>query len=545
MKVLIIGGVAGGASAAARLRRLKEDVEIVMFERGDYISFANCGLPYYIGGSINERKKLLVQTPAGMGKRFNMDIRTNSEVVKIKPEEKIVEVKNGKTGESYEEFYDYLILSPGANPVKPPIPGIDQDNIFSLRSLDDTDRIKAHIQTSHPQKGVVIGGGFIGLEMAENMADAGMEVTLVEAANQVMAPLDFEMAAIVHKHLREKGVKLFLNNSVKSLENSKVTLADGTQRDFDLAILAIGVQPESNLAKEAGLKLGNRGAVIVDSYLRTSNPYIYAVGDVIQVQDFVTKTDTYVPLAGPANRQGRIAANNIAGYMEAYKGTQGTSIAKVFDLTVATTGVNEKTLQILGIPYQVSITNNASHAGYYPGAVPMNVKLIFNERAEILGAQIVGVKGVDKRIDVLATAIRAGMTVYQLEDLELAYAPPYSSAKDPVNMAGFVASNILKGDVDVIHWHELHQVKNDPELFLLDVRTDKEYKDGRIEEALHIPIDQLRGKIDLIPKDKEILIICQTGLRSYIAARILNQRGYRTKNLSGGFNIYEKATSES
>lgn len=544
MKVLIVGGVAGGASAAARLRRINEDAEIIMFERGNYISFANCGLPYYIGGTIADRKKLLVQTPMGMAKRFNIDVRTNSEVVKILPDSKTVEVCEVKSGKIYEESYDYLILSPGANPVKPPIPGIEGEKIFTLRSLDDTDEIKEFVDKEHCQKAVVVGGGFIGLEMAENLSESGLQVTVVEAAEQVLGPLDFEMAAIVHQHLREKGVELYLENGVKSFEKSEVVLAGGERIDYDLVILAIGVKPESKLAQEAGLSTGQRGEVVVDNYLQTSNPSIYAVGDVIQVEDFINKTKTYIPLAGPANRQGRIAANNINGQRETYNGTQGTSIAKIFDLTVASTGNNEKTLKQMKIPYHVSYTTSASHAGYYPGAIDLTLKLLFNYKGKILGAQIVGGKGVDKRIDVLATAIRAGLTVYDLEELELAYAPPYSSAKDPVNMAGFVATNILKGDIEVTYWHNVESITSDANMFLLDVRTEAEFKKGHIKGAVNIPLDEIRSKLNSIPRDKEIITYCQVGLRSYVAARILMQKDYMVKSLTGGYHVYSKATEE-
>lgn len=541
LKVLVIGGVAGGASAAARLRRLDESAEIIMFERGDYISFANCGLPYYIGGTIKERDKLLVQTPAGMSSRFNIDVRVNTEAMRIDCANKIVEVMDTRKGDTYTETYDYIVLSPGAEPVRPPIPGIDGQNIYSLRSLDDTDRIYHHLKQSKVSSVAIVGAGFIGLEMAENIHALGAEVIIVEASNQVMAPLDPEMAEIVHGHLRGKGVKLFLNQGVTSFadENGRknLTLQNNTAIEADAVILAIGVKPESKLAAEAGLELGERRTVRVNEYLQTSDPHIYAVGDVIEVEDFVNGKKTYIPLAGPANRQGRIAADNIAGRKQPYRGTQGTSIAKVFDLVVATTGNNEKTLTRHGIPYEKSYTNSASHAGYYPGATPMNVKLIFDREGKILGVQVVGIKGVDKRTDVLATAIRAGLTVYDLEELELSYAPPFSSAKDPVNMAGFVAANILKGDMDIIHWHDIKSLdfgKN----FLLDVRTVREYAGGHIEGAVNIPLHTLRDRINEIPQDKEIVVYCAIGLRAYVATRILMQNGFRVTNLSGGYNIY-------
>ncbi|MFZ5639386.1 MAG: FAD-dependent oxidoreductase [Bacillota bacterium] len=540
-KVLIVGGVAGGASAAARLRRLDEEAKIIMFERGQYISFANCGLPYYIGGSIKDREKLLIQTPQGMGARFNIDIRINSEVSGIDRDNREVVVRHHLSGEVYRESYDYLLLSPGAKPVIPDIPGIDGPNVFTLRSLDDTDAVKQYLDEKQAGRAVVIGGGFIGLEMAENLRERGLEVALVEALDQVMAPLDVEMARIVERHLESKGVRLFLADGVSAVEHnaggSEVVLKSGLSVAGDIIILSLGIRPESTLAADAGLELGERGAVRVNEYLQTSDPYIYAVGDVTETVDFVNGVKTYVPLAGPANRQGRIAADNIAGRKVRYKGTQGTSIAKIFELTVAATGNNEKTLRRLGVPYKKSYTTSASHAGYYPGAVPMNIKLLFGEEGRVLGAQVVGRKGADKRIDVLATALRAGMTVYDLEELELAYAPPYSSAKDPVNMAGFVAANILKGDVRVIHWHEIKNLNPD-RVFLLDVRTRMEFRRGNVPGAVNIPLDELRGRLEEIPADKEVVVYCQIGLRAYVAARVLMQYGYRVKNLSGGYNIW-------
>lgn len=545
MKVLIIGGVAGGASAAARLRRLCEDAEIIMFERGEHISFANCGLPYYIGQKIKDREKLLVQTPAGMGARFNLDIRIKSEVVKIDREKKQVEVRDHIKQENYLESYDYLLLSPGAEPIVPPIPGLEKANAFSLRSLEDTDRIVSVLKGSDMKEAVIVGGGFIGLEMAENLAHIGINVQIVEASSQVMGPLDPEMANIVHRHLKEKGVGLYLNNGVAAFDikegKTMIRLADDQVIETDAVILAIGVRPDTRLASDSGLELGARGTIKVNERLQTSDPGIYAVGDAIEVVDFVNGGAAYIPLAGPANRQGRIAADNIAGRSQTYKGTQGTSIAKVFDLTVACTGNNEKTLSRLKIKYKKSYTNSASHAGYYPGAIPMNLKLLFDQEGKILGAQIVGVKGVDKRIDVLATAIRAGLTVYDLEELELAYAPPFSSAKDPVNVAGFVAANILKEDVQVIHWHEIAARDVDTS-FLLDTSTREEYEKGHIEGAVNIPLHELRKRINEIPVGKEIIIYCKSGLRSYIGSRILKQKGFKSvKNLSGGYNIYSIA----
>lgn len=544
MKVLIIGGVAGGASAAARLRRLDENAEIIMFERGEHISFANCGLPYYIGGTIKERKSLLVQTPEGMKARFNIDIRVNSEVLSINRTNKTVDVLNAISGEKYSEDYDYLILSPGAEPVWPPIPGINRPNIFTLRSLADTDRITEHLRYLNAGRIVVAGGGFVGLEMAENCKKIGLEVAVVEASNQLMPPFDPEMAGFVQQHMVDKGVDIYLNKAVSAFEGNgdviTVLLNDGTELKADVVILAIGVKPDSRLAAEAGLDLGQRGAIKVNEYLQTSDPYIYAVGDVIEIKDFVNGTPGYVPLAGPANRQGRLAADNIVGRRKTYKGTQGTSIVKIFDLVAASTGNNEKTLKSLGLPCQKSYTYTASHAGYYPGAVPMNLKLLFSSSGEIYGAQIVGVKGVDKRIDVLASAIHTGLTVYDLEELELAYAPPFSSAKDPVNMAGFVASNILKEDVKVIHWDELGEPV-DSDTFLLDVRQEAEFVRGHINGALNIPLDDLRQRISEVPRGKRLIVYCHSGQRSYVACRILVQKGYKPQNLSGGYHLYSAA----
>ena len=544
MKILIVGGVAGGASAAARLRRLDEEAEIIMFEKGNHISFANCGLPYYIGGTIKEREKLLVQTPAGMGTRFNLDIRVNSGVTGIDRSKKTVSVLNEKTGETYTESYDRLILSPGAEPVRPPIPGIELPRVYSLRSLDDTDLIAEHLRKIGAGRVVIVGGGFIGLEMAENCKHLGFDVNVIEAAAQLMAPLDPEMANFVHGYLRNKEVSLHLEQSVIAFEEEgeqiTVRLKDGLGILADAVVLAIGVRPDSRLAAEAGLELGERGAIRVNDYLQTSDPDIYAVGDAIEVKDFVNGKETYIPLAGPANRQGRLAADNIAGRGMTYKGTLGTSIVKLFDLVAASTGNNEKTLQRLGLQYQKSYTFTASHAGYYPGAIPMNIKLLFDQKGKIYGAQIVGVKGVDKRIDVLATAIRSGLTVFELEELELAYAPPFSSAKDPVNMAGFTAANILRGDVEVIHWHDVPEPLPAGR-FVLDVRTPEEVAKGRIKGSVHIPLDEIRERIGEIPRDRELVVACQSGLRSYIPCRILSQKGFNPQNLSGGYHIYSVA----
>ncbi len=542
MKTVIVGGVAGGASAAARIRRLDESAEIVMFERGEYISYANCGLPYYIGQTIGERNALLVQTPEAMKDMFSIDVRINSEVTAINREKKTVDVRDMKTGEEYKESYDRLILSPGAVPVKPPIPGIDLERIYTLRTVPDTDAIKEAIDKGKPGRAVIVGGGFIGLEMAENLHSRGVDVTIVEAAEQVMAPVDYEMACMVHNHILSRGVKLYLKDGVKAFERDgsgvNVELQSGRRIYADIVVLAIGVKPDISLAKDAGLETGERRGIKVNSCLQTSDPDIYAVGDAIEVKDYVNGSDTVIPLAGPANKQGRIAANNIYGAAEEYQGTQGTSVVKVFDLTVASTGNNEKLLKRMDIDYRRSYTESNSHAGYYPGAFPMNVKLLYAPDGSILGAQIVGYEGVDKRIDVLASALRFGKSVYDLEELELAYAPPYSSAKDPVNMAGYVAANHLKGDLDVIHWDQVDGIDSESS-FILDIRLPEEGKTGSIKGSVNIPLNELRDRIDEVPSDKEIIVYCQMGLRAYIAYRILVQRGYRNvKNLSGGYRLY-------
>ncbi|WP_434564968.1 CoA-disulfide reductase [Thermoanaerobacterium thermosaccharolyticum] len=550
MKVVIVGGVAGGASAAARLRRLDENAEIILFEKGEYISYANCGLPYYIGEVIKEREKLIVQTPEAMSKRFNIDIRTLSEVTKIIPSEKTVIVHDIQNDKTYKETYDKLILSPGAEPIKPPMPGIDGKNIFTLRNIPDTYRIKDFVDYNKPKKAVVVGGGFIGLEVAENLKEVGLDVTVVELADHVMAPLDYEMASIVHQHLRDKGINLILKDGVKEFQHKNnsttVVLNSGKTIDTDMVVLGIGVRPDIKLAKDAGLAIGDLGGIKVNEYLQTSDPDIYAVGDAIEVKDYINGSYTLIPLAGPANKQGRIAADNIAGRKTVYNGTQGTSVAKIFDLTVAATGNNETILKRVGIDYNKVIIHPNSHASYYPDALPLTIKLLFKkEDGRILGAQIVGFDGVDKRIDVIATAIRANMTVYDLEELELSYAPPYSSAKDPVNMAGFAASNILRGDISVFHWDEIENIDMSKSI-ILDVRTDMEYELGNIEGSVNIPVDDLRENLDKIPKDKDIFVYCQVGLRGYIACRILMQNGFKSvKNLSGGYKIYETATSDS
>lgn len=548
LKVVIVGGVAGGASAAARLRRLNEEAEIILFEKGEYISFANCGLPYYIGEVIKEKDKLVVQTPETMKQRFNIDVRINSEVTRVIPDKKVVEVYNSLEDRTYTETYDKLILSPGAEPVKPPLPGIDSSRVFTLRNIPDTYRIKDFVDLMKPKRAVVVGAGFIGLEVAENLHAKGVKVTVVELADHVIGPLDYDMAAIVHQHMKSKDVEFYLKDGVKSLTHTNsstvVELSSGRNLKADMVIMGIGVKPEAKLAVEAGLKLGKTGGILVDENMLTSNPDIYAVGDVVEVKDYISGNPALIPLAGPANKQGRIAANNIAGVKEKYEGTQGTSIVKVFDITVAITGNNEKILKRNNIEYEKSFTHSASHAGYYPGAIPMSIKLIFAKSdGKILGAQIIGYEGVDKRIDVIATAIRAGMTVYDLEKLELAYAPPYSSAKDPVNIAGYTASNILKGDSEIFHWDEISTIDRSKAL-LVDVRSEMEFSLGTIEGAVNIPVDDLRNRLDELPKDKEILLFCQVGLRGYVAYRMLKQKGYKVRNLSGGYKTYQLAVQK-
>lgn len=545
-KVLIVGGVAGGASTAARLRRTDEKAEIIMFEKGQYISFANCGLPYYIGGTIRERKSLLVQTAQAMKARFNIDVRELSEVTRIDRERKVVEVTDLRDGRTYEESYDMLVLSPGAAPVKPPIPGIESPNIYTLRDIPDTDSIKSFLDEKRPQSAVVVGGGFIGLEMAENLHAAGLKVDIAEALDQVMAPLDYDMAAIIHNHIRSKGCGLHLKDGVKAFERegskTAVVLQSGKRIPADMVILSIGVKPNNALAKEAGLEIGVTGGIKVNEYLQTSDPNIYALGDAIEVMDYVSGNPVLIPLAGPANKQGRIVANNIAGRKETYKGTQGTAIAKVFDLTAASTGVNEKVLRKLGKEpgkdYITTTTHSASHAGYYPGGSTMAIKTIYTTEGRVLGAQIVGFDGVDKRIDYIAIAVRHRMTVHDMQEFELAYAPPFSSAKDPVNMAGYVGSNVLNGDVKVAYWNEAMNADMS-KAFLLDVREPAEYEQGHIPNAVNIPLGQIRSRLNEIPKDKEIIVNCQVGLRSYIGVRMLMQNGFdRVRNLSGGYKTY-------
>lgn len=542
-KVLIVGGVAGGASAAARLRRLDENAEIVLFERGEYISFANCGLPYYIGGEIKDKAALTLQTPQSFKARFNVDVRIQSEVVAIDRENKNVTVKHTDTGETYRESYDELILSMGAEPIRPPVPGMDSPKVFTLRNIPDTYRIKDYIKDYQPRSAVIVGGGFIGVEMAENLLQVGLEVTMVELADQILAPLDRDMACEVHRHVRSKGVKLMLENAVTAVSETanglQITFSDG-EVFADMLILAIGVKPESSIASEAGVQTNERGGILVNESMRTSEPHIYAVGDAVEVVNFVTGQKTMVPLAGPANKQGRIAADNICGIKSTFTGTQGSAILKAFDLTVATTGINEKTAKSQNLDYEKSFTYSASHATYYPGAVNMSIKTIFDKKTgKILGAQVVGYDGADKRCDVLATAIRFGATAADLTKLELCYAPPFSSAKDPVNMAGYVAENILAGEVKIFHWHDVKEIQQDDNAILLDVRTEMEYENGSISGFKNIPLDELRSRLSELDKAKKIYVTCQIGLRGYLACRILSQNGFDCYNLSGGYRLYQ------
>jgi NADPH-dependent 2,4-dienoyl-CoA reductase/sulfur reductase-like enzyme/peroxiredoxin family protein/rhodanese-related sulfurtransferase/TusA-related sulfurtransferase len=542
IKVLIVGGVAGGASAAARLRRLDEKAQIILFERGEYISFANCGLPYYIGGEITDPDDLTLQTPQSFNARFNVDVRVQNEVTAIDRAAKTVTVLNKATGETYAESYDKLILSMGAEPVVPPLEGMKNDRVFTMRNIPDTFKIKSFLDEKHPKTAVVVGGGYIGVEMAENLRRAGLHVTIVEMLDQVIAPLDFEMTADVHRHILQKGVSLMLKTAVKAVredEKGLTVVLDNGELQADMVILAIGVRPESKIAKEAGLEVTQRGAIVVSDDMRTSDEHIFAVGDAVQVTDFVTQEQTLIPLAGPANKQGRIAADNVCGRNSRYTGTQGSAILKVFDMTVAATGINEKTAKRLGLNYDKSYTYSASHASYYPGAVNMAVKVLFEkETGKILGAQITGYDGVDKRCDVIATAIRFGATAADLARLELCYAPPYSSAKDPVNMAGFAIENLLDGTVKNFHWHDVQTLPRDGSVTLLDTRTKLEYENGHIDGFINIPLDSLRARLSELDKGKPVYVTCQVGLRGYVAARILSQNGFDAYNLAGGYRLY-------
>jgi len=545
-RILIVGGVAGGASAATRARRLSEDAEIVLFERGEHISFANCGMPYHIGGTIADRGRLLVQTPEGMRERYRLDVRTRTEVLRIDRAARKVLVRNLATGEEIEEPYDALILSPGAAPVRPPIPGADHPLVFTLRTLGDMDRIKQVVDEQKPAQAVVIGGGYIGLEMTEALRQRGVGVTLVELAAQVFSAADPEMVAPIQQELESNGVDLRLGASVTAIREEdgrlEVRLSTGEAVACGLAIMAIGVRPEATLARDAGLATGQFGGIVVDEHMRTSDPAIYAIGDAVEVPHLVGGRPAFIPLAGPANRQGRIAADNIFGRPSVYKSSQGTAICKVFGLAIGMTGLSERALKRAGRPYEKVYIHPTSHAGYYPGAKQMSLKLLFDPKGGgILGAQAVGADGIDKRIDVLAVAMRAHMTVHDLKDLELSYAPPYGSAKDPVNYAGFVASNVLAGDVALCHVADVTSPR--PDQVLLDVRTPGEVEAGTIPGARNIPVDELRTRLAELPKDKEILAFCQVGLRGYLACRILSQNGFKCRNLSGGYKTYKAATA--
>lgn len=554
-KTVIIGGVAGGATTATRLRRKDETMEIIMLERGEYISYANCGLPYYIGDVIKSRNALLVQTVEAMRSRYRIDVRVGNEVIELLPKEQKIKVKELKTGKIYEESYDNLVLATGSSPVKPPIPGIDSDNIFTLWTVPDTDSIRGFIEKHQAKRAVVIGGGFIGLEMAENLHRAGLQVSIVEMQDQVMTTLDLEMAKVLHKTLKKNGVDLILSDGVKEFhqENGKtsIELASGRRVEADLVILSIGVKPNSELAKQAGLSLNQRGGIVVDSYLKTSDEHIYAVGDVIEVDHFVSKDKTMIPLAGPANKQARILADNLTGTPTMYKGTLGTSVVKVFDLDVASVGLNEKQLKAMGKEkgkdYETVLIVQKSHAGYYPGASSLILKMIFTKEGKILGGQMIGKDGVDKRMDTLATVIRLGGTVFDLTELELAYAPPFSSAKDPINMLGYVAENMLNGFVSFMEWDELENMMKEEreDLIILDVTEDHERKEFSVAGSLHIPFGQIRERMGELDKDKIIAIYCAIGVRAYNVARILSQNGFKhPKVLSGGVTFYKAMDRE-
>lgn len=539
-KVLIVGGVAGGASAAARLRRLDEHAEIIMFEREEYISYANCGLPYYIGDVIKDRKNLIVQTADAMQSRFNIDVRINSEVESINSDNKTVLV-NGPEGE-YEENYDYLVLSPGAKAFRPSIPGIDSDKVLTLRNIPDTDAIKHLVDKNDVDSAIVIGGGFIGIEIAENLKMRGLNVSIVEMLPHILSQFDEDMVTVLENELIQNGISLYLNNAITQINETEnkveATLINGEKLSANFIVLATGVTPDTSFIKESGIELGPKGHIIVNEKMQTNIQDVYAVGDAIEVVDYITGKKTAIPLAGPANKQGRIAADNIAGLSSTYKGSQGTSILKVFGLTAASTGNNERALKGLNISYQTVHVHPSSHATYYPGATQMTIKLIFDEQGTILGAQIIGYEGVDKRIDVIATVQRLRGTIHDLTELELSYAPPYSSAKDAVNMAGFVAQNHLTRLSHLITWSEFEKLEED--YILVDVRTEIEYRMGHFEESVNIPIDDLRQRLHELDKSKTIVVYCRVGMRGYIAERILIQNGFKVYNITGGY-ISEEA----
>ena len=549
MKVVIIGGVAGGATAAARIRRLDEQADITVFERSGYISYANCGLPYYIGGVISAPEALTLQTPESFFARFRVNMRVRHEVTAIHPDRKTVSVQNLETGEAFEEPYDKLLLSPGAKPTQPRLPGAGLERLFTLRTVEDTFRIKDYINTHHPKSAVLAGGGFIGLELAENLRELGMEVTIVQRPKQLMNPFDPDMASFIHGEMRRQGVKLALGYTVEGFEEKDggvdVLLKDSAPLHADMVVLAIGVTPDTALARAAGLELGIRDSIVVNDRMETSVPGIYAVGDAVQVRHAVTGQDLLLSLAGPANKQGRIAADNICGGDSRYLGSQGSSVLKVFDMTAATTGVNETNAKKAGLEVDTVVLSPMSHAGYYPGGKLMTMKIVFEKGTyRLLGAQIVGYEGVDKRIDVLATAIHAGLTAIQLKDLDLAYAPPYSSAKDPVNMAGFMIENLSKGVIKQFHLEDVRGLPRDGSVTLLDARTPAEYAGGHIEGFRNIPVDELRERLEEIEAGKPVYVVCQSGLRSYIACRLLSGYGYETYNFSGGFRFYDAVTND-
>ncbi len=541
MKIVIIGGVAGGATAATRLRRLSEENEVIIFEKGQYVSFANCGLPYYISGTIEERDALLLQTPESLKVRYNLDTRVLSEVIKINIVEKKVTVKNLQTNNIYEETYDKLLLSPGAEPIRPPFEGINSDKIYTLRNIPDMDRIVE--KTKSAKNFVVVGGGFIGLEVAENLIEAGKNVKLIELGNQVMAPVDFDIASYVHHKAKEKGLELLLNVGVQKFKDNKnsitVFLNDDTNIETDAVILAIGVKPETQLAKNVGLAIGETGGILVNEYMQTSNPDIYAVGDAVEVEHFIHQRKVLIPLAWPANRQGRLVADNITfGNKNKYSGSLGSSILKFFELSIASTGLNEKFLKRNNIPHKTAIVTRGHHAGYYPGSKNITLKLIFNDEGKIYGAQAVGEKGVDKRIDVLATAIKGNLTVFDLPEIEITYAPPYNSAKDPVNIVGYTAENMLNGNLEMINYDDLFQYVADKNAILLDVRTPTEFAKGSIKGSINLNVDDLRENLTQLDKNRNYVIYCQVGLRGYLAYKILKNKGFKVVNLNGGYGLW-------